>query len=178
VRVIEATAKRLGIFGLVFFAALCGVWLYVFPSKKPPQEKKLLEDFNKHRAVYERLREMLLADDQVRAVSAGSGVETTTSGLPRPPGQVNFPVSRYSEYRLLLQEINSPEVFRRSENDGVCICVWASGFAGDTRHINSCWLDRAPVNQVASLDDFYKTPKPRHPVFRHVDGNWYLWADW
>jgi hypothetical protein len=29
-----------------------------------------------------------------------------------------------------------------------------------------------------SLDDFYKTPKPRKPVFRRVDGNWYLWADW
>jgi hypothetical protein len=26
--------------------------------------------------------------------------------------------------------------------------------------------------------DFYRTPKPRRPVFRHIDGNWYAWADW
>jgi hypothetical protein len=168
----------MGVGGLLFLAALCVAWFCVFLTTKPPQEKALLEAFSKHRAVYEQLREMLLADENVRAVSAISGIETATSGLPRPPEQVNFAISRYNEYRSLLQQVNSPEVFRGLENNEVCISIWASGFAGDTRHIAECWLARAPAHQVSSLADFYKAPKPRHPVFRHVDGNWYLWADW
>jgi hypothetical protein len=168
---------RFGVFLLLLFATFCGLWVYVFPSSNPPKEAKLLEAVRKNRAGYEQLRTMLLADDQVRAISARSGVETTESGLPRPPDQVKFSVSRYNEYRSLLQQINSPEVFREVKNT-VCISMWASGFAGDTRHVNCCWLEQAPANLVSSLDDFYKTPKPRRPVFRHVDGNWYLWADW
>jgi hypothetical protein len=122
---------------------------------------------------------MLTADEQVQAISARSGVETATTGLPRPASEVNFSTSRYAEYRGLLDQVKSSEVFRSGHtNSEICVISWGSGFGGDTRHVNYCWLDRAPVNQVASLEEFYKTPKPRHPVFRHIDGNWYLWADW
>jgi hypothetical protein len=128
---------------------------------------------------FERLRDMLLADEQVNAIYFRQGVETKDSGLPHVPSEINFPARRYNEYRALLEEADSAEVFRAGErNPGVCIRVWASGFGGDTRHVNICWLQQSPTNQVASLDDFYKTPRPRHPVFRHIDGNWYLWADW
>jgi hypothetical protein len=138
-----------------------------------------MKAFYAHRDAYEHLRDMLLADGQVRAVYARLGVETTKSGLPRIPSEVNFPSGRYDEYRVLLEQIRSAEVFRRGENNSeICIALWASGFGGDTRHVDICWLDHTPVNEVARLGDFYKTPKPRHPVFRHIDGNWYLWADW
>jgi hypothetical protein len=172
-------AKRAGVVFLAVAVALCGLFAYVFLSSKPPKEKKLIEHFYAHRAAYESLRDMLLADEQVRAVYARSGVETTKSGLPRIPSEVNFPLGRYNEYLVLLKQIGSAEVFRAGENNSqICIAVWAHGFGGDTRHVDNCWLDQTPVNQVVSLGDFYKTPKPRHPVFRHIDGNWYLWADW
>jgi hypothetical protein len=172
-------SKRMGIILLFLLGTLFGLWLYVFPSNRPPKEERLLEKFYSHRASYERLREMLLADEQVRAVYARWGVETTKSGLPRIPSEVNFPIARYNEYHDLLEKIGSAEVFRRSEdNTNICLTTWASGFGGDTRHVDSCWLNQIPVNEVASLDDFYKTPKPRHPSFRHIVGNWYLWADW
>jgi hypothetical protein len=172
-------SKRWVIVLLLPLVTLCGLWVYVFLSTRPPKEARLLKAFYAHRADTERLRDMLLADDQVRAVYVRSGVETTNSGLPHNPSEVNFPVSRYSEYRALLEQAGATEVFRAGEgNSEICIAVWASGFGGDTRHVNICCMDRAPANQVASLDDFYKTPKPRHPVFRHIDANWYLEADW
>jgi len=164
------------------FLPLGAVFLGFFlllPSNRPPRERKLIENFYVHRPAFELLRDMLLADEHVRAVYARSGVETTKSGLPRVPTEVNFPVSRYNEYRVLLEQIGGSEVFRATENNSkICIAVWGGGFGGDTRHIDTCWLDRTPVTQVASLEDFYKTPKPHQPVFRHIDGNWYLWADW
>jgi hypothetical protein len=120
---------------------------------------------------------MLLADDGLERV-ASWGVETTNSAITKPPAG-NFPVSRYNEYVSLLKDIDGEGAFRdRGQNPDVGISVWASGWAGDTRHIAIYWLSHKPSNEVASLDDFYRTPKPRRPVFRHLDGNWYLWADW
>jgi hypothetical protein len=171
--------KGIGTIFLFFFATVLGVWAYVSLSSRPPDEKRLLKTFYMQRATYDHLRDMLLADGQVRAVYARLGVETTESGLPRIPSEVNFPSTRYDEYRGLLDKIRSPEVFRRGENNSeICFTVWAAGFGGDTRHVDTCWLDYRPVNEVARLADFYKTPKPRRPVFEHIDGNWYLWADW
>jgi hypothetical protein len=177
--VMRISLKRMAVLFLSLIAVLCGLFVLVLPSSKPPTEKRLVENFYAHRAAFERLRDMLLTDKQVRAVYARFGVETTESGLPHEPSKVNFPVDRYGEYRGLLEQIGGTEVFRAGgEHFTICISVWASGFGGDTRHVDDCWLAIPPVNQVGSLSDFYKTPKPRHPVFKHIDGNWYLWADW
>lgn len=175
----RTSLKRLAVLLLSSAAVLCGLFVFAWLGGKPPKEKRLLENFRAHREAFERLRDMLRADEQVRAVYARFGVETKESGLPQEPPKVNFPVGRYSEYRELLEQIGSTEVFRTGEdNSTVCISVWASGFGGDTRHVDNCWLKIPPANQVSSLSDFYKTPKPRRPVFRHIDGDWYLWADW
>jgi hypothetical protein len=165
---------------LFLLLALLGAgFLYLRSCAKPPDESRLINNFYARRAIYERLRDMLLADEQARAIYVRQGVETRESGLPRAPAEVNFPVGRYDEYRALLEQAGSEEVFRTGASDlGICVSVWASGFGGDTRHVDACWLQQIPSNQSASLADFYKTPKPRHPVFRHIDSNWYLWADW
>ena len=170
------TIKR---FVLLLLSALAviALLLTVFElSNRKPSERKLIQNFNNHRQTYERLRDMLLADDGLERV-AGWGVETS-SGFSKPP-EGKFPSSRYNEYLALLKEIDARGAFRaRGQNPDVGVLVWASGFAGDTRHIAIYWLMHKPKNEVASLDDFYRTPKPRCPVFRHIDGNWYLWADW
>jgi hypothetical protein len=174
-----STSRRWVIVLLLLFVTLCSLLVYIFAGSRPPKEARLLKAFYMHRADIERLRDMLLTEDQVRAVYARFGVETMKSGLPRNPSEVNFPAARYNEYRALLEKIGATEVFRAGEgNSEICVAVWASGFGGDTRHVNNCWMERSPANQVASLDDFYKTPKPRHPVFRRIDANWYLGADW
>jgi hypothetical protein len=171
--------KRLAVLFLSSVAMLCGLFVLASLGSKPPKEKRLLADFYAHREVFERLREMLLSDKHVEAVYVRFGVETKESGLPHQPSKVNFPSDRYSEYRRLLEQIGSLEVFRTGEDSStICVSVWASGFGGDTRHVDNCWLNIPPANQVSSLSDFYKTPKPRRPVFRHIDGDWYLWADW
>lgn len=169
---------RLGII-LTLVVACASLGAYVFSPNNPPDEDKLLKPFYLNRPAYERLRDMIAEDGQVEAVYTRFGVETTSSGLPHPPSEVNFPASRYNEYKSLLEQVRSPEVFRRGEkSSATCIALWASGFGGDTRHVDLCWLDDAPPNQITRLSDFYRTPKPRHPVFRHVNENWYLWADW
>ncbi len=171
----KAWTKR-SIILFLSFVALAGVFLLSLPSK-PPREAKVIENFNAHRPAYERLKAMLLSDEQLRRV-ADWGIENA-EGIHHPP-EGGFSVDRFHEYLSLLSEVGAKGASRgRGENaQEVCVLAWAAGWAGDTRHVETCWLDHEPANQVASLDAFYLTPKPRHPVFRHIDGNWYLWADW
>ena len=163
----------------LFYVALVSVFVFVFPLSHPPKEEKVLKNFYAHRATFERLRDMLLEDRQLIRVTDW-GVETTKSvGTSKPPVG-DFPLNRYNEYLALLKETGGVGAFggREEPRQSVGILVYVSGFGGDTRHVEVCWLARGPANKVPSLDAFYKTPKPRTPVYRHIDGNWYLWADW
>jgi hypothetical protein len=175
----KARTTRLAAIFLLLFAVLVGLLLYVRSANKPPAEGELISNFQTHRATYERLRDMLEADKQLLRVATW-GVETTESVGIRIPPEGGFPVGRYHEYLTLLREVGGIGAFRgKGEHaESVSVLVWASGFGGDTRHVQICWVNHEPTNTVASLTDYYQTPKPRHPVFRHIDGNWYIWADW
>lgn len=171
--------KRIKLVGFLVTGLLMSALLaYTFRPDHPPQEKDLLDNFYAHRAAYERLRGMLLEDRQLLRV-ASWGVETTESVTASKPPEGTFPLNRYNEYLGLLGEVGGRGAFRgQRESKAVGVVVYASGFAGDTRHVEICWMEGQPTNQVNSLDEFYLTPKPRNPVYRHIDGNWYLRADW
>jgi hypothetical protein len=159
---------------VVFFALI--LWFHI--ATQPPNEAVTIANFRTHRAVYDKLREMLLADNDLVRV-ADWGVETADSVVPQLPPQGKFPADRFQNYVSLLGEIGAKGAFRTHDTPTeIGVQVWASGFAGDTRHINICWREDHPTNQVASLDEFYRSPKPRKSAYRHIEGNWYIWADW
>jgi hypothetical protein len=63
VRVLMILASALGIFVFLIYLGL----------PKPPKESKLLRDFNKNRAAFEQLRDMLEADAHLRRVANWGG---------------------------------------------------------------------------------------------------------
>lgn len=162
-----------------FVVVVCALEGLVLFSMTPPKESKLIADFQAHRAAYERLREMLLADQQIEEVSK-KGIKTSGSLLLQRPSDLNFPLARYQEYMTLLSVIGRDGIFKGEEKQAMraCVIAWGAGWAGDTRHSWVCWADREPTNQVASLDDYYKNPNRPRYASRHIDGNWYLTADW
>jgi hypothetical protein len=169
--------KRLVVFSLsvVAFIACCSIILSI--SSRPPKESKIFSDFNTHRASYERVRTMLSEDKGVTGVATW-GIEREDSLIWKVPPDGGMPVKRYQEYLALLKEIGASRVGQGGDPLEVSFLVWASGFAGDMRHIDVSWLEREPPNTVVSLDAFYRTAKPRRPSYVHIDGNWYIWADW
>jgi len=167
---------------LICFALALGlvvIMVILLPHKSPPREKQVVEDFYVHRVAFERLRDMLIEDKNLVRV-ADWGVQTTTSMATKERPTGDFPADRYSQYLALLKEVGGIGAHRdrRDPPADVCIWIYASGWAGDTRHLDVCWEAQVPAPQIASLEEFYKTPKPRKPAFRHVESNWYLWADW
>jgi hypothetical protein len=172
-------ARSLGIGSLVVAVILGGAILYVRLQSRPPKEDALIANFYTHRAGFERLRDLLQKDGGLHRI-ARWGVDTSGKiGVQMPP-EGDFPVARYKEYLALLKQVNGTLAFRGSGDppDMVGIGVWSSGWGGDTRHIDVVWEDHEPVNRVSNLDEYYRDPARKRRVFRKIDGNWYLLADW
>lgn len=155
------------------------MFIYVFPSSRPPREKDLIENFNAHRAGFERLRDMLLEDKTVLAVATW-GIETTTTGPHHVQPGEEFSLNRYNKYLALLEQIGGTRVYRIRGRvpELIGVSVWATGWGGDTRHIDICWTEQEPANEVANLDDYYRNPRRPRRVFRRIDRAWYIFADW
>ena len=119
---------------------------------------------------------MLSEDKEVGDVAPWGIARKGTLDWKIPPDG-GMSVERYHEYLALMKEIGAFRVMGGDPSD-VEFGIWASGWAGDTRHVAIAWLGREPSNVVASLEAFYRTDKPRQPSYVHIEGNWYIWADW
>lgn len=120
----------------------------------------------------------MLSEDKGVTQVATWGVERYNSLIWKVPPEERMPVERYQEYLALLKEIGAIRVSREEEPAEVSFEVWMSGFAGETRHVWVCRLEREPPHTATSLEAFYKTDKPRTPSYVHIDGDWYMGADW
>lgn len=169
--------KRIAIILFSIVAVIASLRIVVSLSTGPPKESKISTDFRAHRAEYEQLRNMLLDDKDVDVV-ADWGVLANDSPISKMPPDGGMPIKRYQEYLALLKKSGAQAVTQMRKPAEIRILVWSSGWAADTRHVAVSWLDGAPSNTAASLEAFYRTPKPRNPAYIHKDDNWYIWADW
>jgi len=147
---------------------------YAHFASAAPKESRLIANFHAHRRAFEQLRDMMQADREVWSV-AERGVEVGNALHIAVPPEGNFPLARYNTYLALLKETGGEMVSRHG--DGIGVLMWGAGFGGDTIHLEICWQQTEPPNQIASVDAFHKTDRPG-PVFQRIEGNWYLWSDW
>jgi hypothetical protein len=159
-----------------------GLMSYLRTLSLWPGQETLINNFQAHRAAYERLRNMLQQDEQIGRVGS-SGVETTNSAGMSIPPKGDFPLDRYNEYLSLLKAVGGTAASRsRAEHPNLCTYVWGWGWAGYTRHAAICWLAQEPSNQVDDLDGFEKSPRgdgdKRRFIYKHIDENWYIQENW
>jgi len=171
------SSRRFAIILSSFVAFIASLFIIFFISTRPPKESNVISNFSTHRAAYEQVRTMLSEDKDVDLVATW-GIETEGSPISTIPPDGGMPVKRYQDYLALLKEIGASAVAKGRDQPEVRFLVWRSGFAADTRHVAVSWLEQEPPNKVVSLDAFYQTAKPRRPSYVHIDGKWYIWADW
>jgi hypothetical protein len=162
---------------LLFLAGSCAL-LFNAIRLKPPKQAVLLQNFKEHRAAYEQLRDMLLADTNLERVASWGIDQREPFCLGQPTAKV-FSMNRYAKYQSLLKEIGGGMAFRRAgekvePKPGVCI--WGWGFGGDTRHISICWLNQTPTNLIPILDG-YRSGNVDGEAYCHIDSNWYFLTD-
>ena len=148
----------------VIFVLVFGVCVYLFFEASPPKEAGLIHRFNENRATFEQLRGMLQADPYLSRREEYS-----------PPEKIE-------KYHALLKVVGSPSVWvdGRGTNADLFFMVWGWGFAGETEHLCICWLNQIPTNQITTLDGY--RGQRRYPnavvVYKHIEQQWYLSADW
>jgi hypothetical protein len=170
--------KWIGISLFFVVALVASLLVAVSVSSRPPKESKITNDFRAHRAEYEQLRQMLLDDRRVSVVASWGVLNDDHSLIWEMPPAGEMPIERYQKYLGLLHQANALAIAQMRTPPEIRVLVWGSGFAADTRHVAVSWLGQEPLNTMTSLDEFYRTPKPRSPVYIHIDGKWYIWADW
>ncbi|WP_157895188.1 hypothetical protein [Verrucomicrobium sp. GAS474] len=153
---------------------------YLYFVSIPPKEESLIRNFAQHRAEFEQLRGMLQADTHlVRA--AGWGVQTVDPLYLGPQSGSSFPVERYDLYLALLKKVDGVGVSRgEGENPDVFILLWATGWAGDTKHVEVSYLSREPADMVERLYVHFRKRLPSEGwkrQYKRIEGNWYLSTD-
>jgi hypothetical protein len=160
------------------FAVFC----YLGFTRIPPSDEKLIASFDAHRAAYERLRQMLQADGQLRSVGTGAirggWIATTNSWAHVKPQEAHFPLERHHEYLTLLNEVGAAFVVRRpGEPADIQFFLWHWGFGSMGGSIGICWEHQAPTNQIQRLADHIRRAGGGSFMgYRHIEGNWYLWT--
>jgi len=149
----------------IFFVVLAmGGCFYLF-NPSPPKEAEVIQKFNKNRAIFEQLREMLQKDPNLSN-----------------PGVALSPPDKIEKYQSLLKVVGSPSVFQwgRGTNAYISFMVWGWGFAGSTEHLCINWVNEKPTNQIPTLDGYrgQRVYPNTVVVYKHIDQQWYLSADW
>jgi hypothetical protein len=141
-----------------------GFLLLLCSCGRSPSDEELVRQFQEHRAAYDRLRDLLIDDANLRDVGT-SGVQMADSPIHVAPPMPPISTAKYQEYMDLLKSTGGT---RASRSEGlhpaICIGVAAEGWAGEARHRNICWREVPLV-------------KGSHFTDKLIERNWYLEKD-
>ncbi len=132
----------------------------------------LIAAFDRHRATFEQLHEMIVSDSKLHRVD-----EDWTD--PAVPAEAGVSPGRVAEYRRLLEAIECRRGFAAyPARPGIYFISGCHGLAvaGSTK--GYCYLEAAPAASVTNT----ATWRPAHAgddyeVFRHIEGHWYVYFD-
>jgi hypothetical protein len=139
--------------------------------KDPPHksDRALIETFQRNRAEFEHLREMIVADTPLQAVSAQQ------TWPEDPPG---ISASRIAEYRSLLKKLGiRKKIWISDDRKTIEMTCSSRGISspyhnsqkGYAYYADPADLDMDVVDQLDSL-----TKKEAGLGLRRLEGNWYL----
>jgi hypothetical protein len=140
-------------------------------AAKHPSDQVLLSDFQNHKTEFNHLLEMFLADKQMSRVSY-------RFTRPENPSEVGVSEQRLQEYRDLFSKLDLSDGMEGNKNKdmvwfyasmfGVSVASSSKGFA---------YVSKPPESVVDSLDGYRSPNGQACTVFRHIEGNWYLYLD-
>ena len=173
------TKKVLLAGGIVISGTLVLIALLIWTLRiggTPPSDQKLLSNFDKHEAIFNKLIDMIKTDSDLIRVD-----EDWTD--PKDPETIGVSPARISTYRQMLRAAQVPRGFR-SEPFAyqVDFFYWMIGSAvsSDTTK-GYAYRAHPPTETLSSLDGYRPDPKDADEVikvYRHIRGNWYLFYEY
>jgi len=132
----------------------------------------LISGFQKHRATFEQLHQMIVTDSKLHRVD----VDWTD---PRDSKDAGVPPERITQYRQLLQEVGCRRGFcAYPGRPGMYFISGAQGMVVSSLTKGYCYFEGTPDFLVTNT----ATYRPKHSVdsyevFRHIEGHWYVYFD-
>ena len=144
--------------------ALCGCG-----SSKHPSDERLIENFRAHKAEFDQLLRTFLAD---------RGLTRVAEDFTRPDnaGVVGVSAESLKAYRRLFDRLGLKGGVEGPEPKEI-VLFYAStqglGVSGSSKGYAYC--KERPPRLADDLDAYRPTDKESFTVFRHLEGNWYLY---
>ncbi len=140
-----------------------------------PTDASLFRQFKTNQVVFEKVKQMLKADEQIGGV-AGDYVFRTNSLVANSCAEVGISVERQKLYSDLLEQAGVRSVERDGNEVRFPVAKWGA-FSHGWR-IAVIWTDVEPKPLIANLDDFKKTTNKWEQAYRPLGNDWYLWIIW
>ena len=147
--------------------ALCGC-----SSSEHPSDEKLIENFRAHKAEFDQLLRTFLAD---------RGLTRVAEDFTRPEDAASVGVSAegLKAYRRLFDRLGLKGGVEGPEPKDL-VLFYAStqelGVSGSSKGYAYC--KERPPRLADDLDAYRPPDKGSFTVFRHLEGNWYLYFDY
>jgi hypothetical protein len=146
---------------LLFLAALAP------GTRQPPTDDDLIENLRAHAVEFDRL--VAMSDEDAQLAWVGSTFRSSELGLTR---------ERLDQYRDLFDTLGIEGGLTRNRWEDtplvVSLFVWGQGMLDGSSYKGYAYCRTPPSPLVTSLDTARETGTGRERVFRHVDGDWYL----
>lgn len=145
-----------------------------------PSDATLEENFRKHRAGFNKLVDMSNADSKLVRIASDFTWLENNAAWPRPESEIGFSEQRWNEYRQLFNELGLKHgLARREDIPGVLFFdVSATGMVtgGDAKGYAYSTEELSPL--VNSLDHIDIEVKSLQPLYKRIEGDWYLYYEW
>jgi hypothetical protein len=155
-------------YGLMLSAAFTGGDI---PHKS---DEELIANFQSHKAEFNRMLQMINEDKDLARVD----YDWTS---PENPRTVGISQERIDEYRSLFRRAGVPRGFSAFQSkDSIEFIASSQGLAVSGSSKGYLYAKEPPSRVIDNLDNYRaqkSTLSPAFPVFRHIEGNWYLFFE-
>ena len=138
-----------------------------FSGQRPLPDKRLIENFEAHRAEFEKVVAMILEDKNLTRVDEDWF------------DPAEFDQQRVAQYRKLFQVIGTRRGFSAPVGrDQIEFIASAQGWVAHGSSKGYLYAEKCPAyigQTVESLDGMSLGPRPSGSGCRHIDGKWYLY---
>lgn len=154
---------------LITYFLIVGSLIFLFrigyfpvDNKLPPSDEQMISNFNKNRAVFEKLQTMICRDN-FQVVSMD----------PEWSKPDNISDSKKQEYYELFKLIGVSQI-QSYDNCRMSYSVWSVGWAGDADYKKYEYKPSKPENIVDSLENLPLNNNNIAFYFRKIDNDWFI----
>ncbi len=146
------------------------------PTQVQPPDSQLEEIFSNNRKDFDLLVEMAETDAHVVRIDHDFTWLENDASWPRLESEIGFATHRWDEYRSLFKKLNLQRGLQRYPETGQIFLIASSkGLLTGGSNKGYVFSTETPGILRDSLDGDVREDLGKKPIFKRLEGNWYLY---